>query len=299
MEPQTTEAPSTARDFFLYVAAMVALYISVASLIWIILPIIDVLLPDTLRFEPTFNLISFQMALLIVLFPVYVKLTKFLNRDLVEHPEKEHRWYRRWLLYLTLFVTGAMLVGDAVAIIFQFLNGDITLRFFLKALAILVIGGLVFKYYLLDLKGGFRVHAEKMKQIKWVSVTLIVLTLITAFVVFGSPWKQRGINLDSQRVSDLQSIQWKVLEYYRETGELPTTLEDIQDDFDYYPLDLEDPKTGDPYVYTIDANKPLSFSLCAEFTYSIIAKSDRWAHDSGMFCFDRAIDPQRYSVYDR
>jgi hypothetical protein len=48
------------------------------------------------------------------------------------------------LVYLSLLVGGGVLLGDLVAIILAFLNGEITTRFILKAGVLLVVVGAAF-----------------------------------------------------------------------------------------------------------------------------------------------------------
>ena len=59
---------------------------------------------------------------------------------------------RRWLTYLTLFVAAAVLVGDMIALVYNLLGGELTLRFVLKVLVAAVIAGTIFGYYLMDLR---------------------------------------------------------------------------------------------------------------------------------------------------
>ena len=44
------------------------------------------------------------------------------------------------------------LVGDLVALIFHFLQGELTTRFLLKVAVVLVLAGTAFAYYLRDLR---------------------------------------------------------------------------------------------------------------------------------------------------
>src|SRR3989344_5224500 len=87
----------------------------------------------------------------------------FLERMFRKNEEMRRYWVRVWLLYLTLFIAGAVMIGDLVAVIYNFLNGDLTLRFLLKVGALLLIAGTVFKYYFLELLGR-----EKWQQVQHV-----------------------------------------------------------------------------------------------------------------------------------
>lgn len=59
---------------------------------------------------------------------------------------------RKWLTYITLYIATGIIVGDLITLVTYVLNGDLTLRFVLKVLVVLVIAGSVFGYYLWDLR---------------------------------------------------------------------------------------------------------------------------------------------------
>jgi len=144
---------SVARDFFLYMAVIVSLYISVASVLMLLFAYINVLFPDVLDYYRGFDAVTGPMASLIVAFPLYIVLTRFLNQDLRKHTEKKELWIRRWLIYLTLFLAGLMIFIDFITLVKYFLNGETTTRFVLKVLSVFVVAGSVSEYYFMDIKG--------------------------------------------------------------------------------------------------------------------------------------------------
>ena len=87
---ENTRVKMTPKDFFLYFAAMVALYVSAFSLLALLFEYINVLFPDELQvFSGQFSsAIRFSIASLIIIFPTYLILTKILNKDLRQNPEK-------------------------------------------------------------------------------------------------------------------------------------------------------------------------------------------------------------------
>lgn len=86
-------------------------------------------------------------------FPASVRMDGPPARQETERaPIKRFSPVRRWLTYLTLFVTTGTLVGDLTSLVYNVLGGELTLRFVLKVLVVGVISGSVFGYYLWDLK---------------------------------------------------------------------------------------------------------------------------------------------------
>ena len=127
--------------------------------------------------------------------------------------------------------------------------------------------------------------------------------------VVGSPAKQRDARLDQNRVSDLQTIQSSLIDYWRDKEVLPDTLGALEDDIIGY-RNPSDPESGEAYEYS--ATDELSFQLCATFATESDGSSkdvyavpmmydfgymggdfDVWSHAEGRVCFDRTIDPER------
>jgi hypothetical protein len=116
---------------------------------------------------------------------------------------------------------------------------------------------------------------------------------------------------DSQKVSDLQGIQWQIINYYQTKSVLPQTLAEARD-----PLSGEmipkDPQTGAEYGYRV-INPPYTFELCAVFNEESVVNpnvskpvpagsgldNETWAHGAGETCFERTIDPERYPPYPK
>ncbi|MEK7085265.1 MAG: DUF5671 domain-containing protein, partial [Patescibacteria group bacterium] len=59
---------------------------------------------------------------------------------------------RKWLVYFTLFAASLFIIGDLIALIYNFLQGELTVRFFLKILTVFFVAGSVFWYYFMDIR---------------------------------------------------------------------------------------------------------------------------------------------------
>ena len=95
---------TTPKDFFLYIGSLVCLYIGVFSLANLLFSIIDKLYPTVDRYYYySSSTVSWPVAALVVLFPLYVVLASFIQREIIRTPEKATILVRKWLLYLTLF----------------------------------------------------------------------------------------------------------------------------------------------------------------------------------------------------
>jgi hypothetical protein len=290
---------TTPKDFFLYVGSIIALYVSAGSLLAVLFAIINAVFPDAIN--PYYDYYSggmrFAIASLIIVFPIYVGLSWIIRRDIVANPAKRELSVRKWLVYLTLFVTGLVVVGDFIAVLNVFLGGELTARFIAKVIAILVVSGAVFSYYLYDIRRSAIENKTVSRAIVIASAVLVLGSLVWGFSVMGSPATARNIRFDSTRQSDLQSIQWQVLNVWQQKGAIPAKLADLNDPLSYFTVPV-DPETGAQYVY--EKVGPKAFKLCATFARSSNSSSAiidvKWEHGAGSFCFDRTIDAELYPV---
>ncbi len=308
MQPKVTP-----KDFFLWFGAMAALYGSVISLITLLFQYINYAFPDPLAYsyvEPYSSGIRFAMASLIVLVPLAIVLMRFLRSDMVAVPEKKDLWVRRWALVLTVFIGGAVVVGDLITLINYFLGGDLTTRFLLKVCVVLGIAGAVFLHFLADIRGYWAENPERAKMVGYAAGILVVLSIVAGFFIMGSPSQVRLYRFDDQKVSDLQIVQSQIVNYWQQKEALPKSLADLEDPISGF-ISPKDPQSGEPYAFTLDEG--LTFELCAVFNsesqgpaqrsayepYSGDVTNENWQHGAGEHCFERTIDPERYPPYNK
>lgn len=145
----------SAREAFIYLVLFMTLYISAFSFGSLLFDFINRAFPDVLNsYGYYYNDSGLRMSVasLIVAFPVFFWLSSMMQKAISKDPEKKASKIRKWLTYLTLFITAGVIIGDLIALLFNLLGGEITVRFTLKVMVILLIAGLIFGYYLWDLK---------------------------------------------------------------------------------------------------------------------------------------------------
>ncbi len=163
MEQTTQEIKPLAKkaspkDFFLHLFTVGLLYYSAVSFLMLVFEMADRYFPDvavnSYGYYPTYSdsTIRFAISSLIVLFPLFLFLNRYLHKQYEKEPEKKHLRIRKWLVYLTLFVSAITLVGDLIAILNKLLEGFPGAAFIIKALSILVVASGVFYYYLTDIR---------------------------------------------------------------------------------------------------------------------------------------------------
>ncbi|MDD4830929.1 MAG: DUF5671 domain-containing protein [Candidatus Pacebacteria bacterium] len=299
----------TAKDLFLHLLSAATLYLSVIGFITLWWQYINFLFPDKLHIQGTgtavYEPLLWANSILVVTFPVYVLVSWIIGRDFKKNPLKREAGVRKWLWYITLFISAMTIIIDLVTLVFNFLKGDLTTQFFLKLIVILIVAGAVFGYYLWDLKKR-KEASGKPKKAAWISGVIILVSIIYGFFLVGSPAEQRDLRFDEQRIMDLQQIQGFAIEYWQQKKDLPQSLNEMSKLGYRTPTD---PETGEEYQY-IPAGE-LSFRICASFNtvfkpepaaskifyYSqrgVSAVPQDWEHGIGLSCFDITIDKDFY-----
>lgn len=92
--------------------------------------------------------IRYAIAVLIVAFPLFLLLSVKTGREIGRDSTKRGSGVRKWLTYMTLLVASFVIVGDLIGLIYQYLNGSLTMRIALKLLTVGVIASAIFLYYL-------------------------------------------------------------------------------------------------------------------------------------------------------
>src|ERR1035437_1313586 len=185
MDPQKSK--TSAKDFFLNLGAIVALYTTVVSLLNLLFTVINTAYPQiTNYYYNSSSSISMPVATLIIFFPIYILLMWLLERSYAVEPEKKNLSVRRWLTYITLFIAGLTLAGDLVTMLYYFIDGqELTTGFMLKVLSVLVVILAVFLYYISDIREKLTTNSRKV----WgaLSVVFILACITWGFLFLGSP----------------------------------------------------------------------------------------------------------------
>lgn len=143
------------KDVFLHLFSIIALYISVGAFVALIFQYINVLFPDALNpyeTQSAYGAIRWALAMLIIVFPAYAGSMWLLHRGYAQNSATRALRTRKWLIYFTLFAAAVIIAGDLVALIYNLLNGDLTVRFMLKAATVFLVSGSVFGYYIGEIK---------------------------------------------------------------------------------------------------------------------------------------------------
>ena len=136
----------SARDFFVYALMFGALCFASGYLISLLHGLIDWAFEEECRRRSRSSL-RFAVAVLVVAGPLYGWLNWREGRKIAADPAMVRSIMRKWMIYMTLLASAAVLCGALVASLNALLSGDLTAQFILKAGAVVIIAALILTYY--------------------------------------------------------------------------------------------------------------------------------------------------------
>ncbi|MEK7588470.1 MAG: DUF5671 domain-containing protein [Patescibacteria group bacterium] len=320
--------------FFLSLGVLITLITSVVSFLNLIFATLDKRFPDVLNSTyqygySTYDYESIRMALatLIIFFPVFLVISFYWRKygeGLMSHVDEV---VRKWVIYIILFMSSLVVVIDLVTLVKYFVSGEVTSRFILKVVAALVVATFVGVYYMFELTNRKKFLGMPVGVWAVAKSSLLVIFLIGySFSIAGSPTTQRLLRLDDRRVSDLQNIQYQVINHWQQKEKLPATIAELSNPLTGYSLPV-DPEFEKGLSYEYIVKDAMSFELCATFARPIpkgwreysnggvmpmypekdIAVSsypypgggvnESWSHEAGRTCFTRTIDKDIYPPF--
>ncbi len=150
----------SAREAFLYLVLFILLGVVSWNLGSLLFALIDMAIYDALDGEYSYGLFSRDaqirsaIAGLVVGTPLFAWLAFHIRKQRRTNPAMQRSRVRKWLTYATLIIASCTLIGDAIALVYNFLAGELSARLILKLLVIAVLAGGVFFYFIRDAEKG-------------------------------------------------------------------------------------------------------------------------------------------------
>jgi len=265
--PQRKSSAESAREAFLYLLAFSTLCCWATALGSAMFTFIDHWFPDPVV-QPSYyqnirSSVTWQMATLAVAFPIFLLVMRAILKENAANPEQLQSGVRRWLEAL--------------------LNGEITVRFVLKSLVVMIICGAIFVYYLRSL----RARATGMNLPFAVGSGLAVTAVfLIGFGVAGTPAENRLQQGDATRVRALEQLEQAI----RATATVPPSLGQLVQQGRIRDAQTRDPVTGRQFEFRSLGGD--GYQLCATFSRASEAEgpyevygSAFWHHGPGRTCY--------------
>lgn len=299
---KTINAPKFA---FFYLLSLVALIFMAVSSGMAIFQIINKYIPDLINNNSgRFNdeAIKFAISSLIISTPIFYIISKIIYKSLFSGELGKDSGVRRWLTYLILLVSSVVMIGWAIAIINNFLDGELTMKFALKSLTALIIAAAIFSFYLYDIKRK-EVVSRKDKVIKiyfFASLVVVIAVFISALFVFESPKETRNRKMDGEIIRSFQAIDNCVNRYSANKEGLSENLDEIIDACDYTIEQIANKQIKDGQIEYKKITDE-KYELCAYFNSSNRDDPEELRrypgselksnlHDIGWQCLERKIN---------
>ncbi len=309
MEQEIQAAPrpfNAAKFVFFYLTHLVSLVFIAVAFGTIIFQTINKKIPDSLNlYSAVYNstLMKFGIAALLVFAPIFYIVNRFIFRAVRQGEIKRDSGIRRWLTYLILFVSFLVFAGYLTSFVFNFLDGELTLKFVLKTITVLVIAATIFSFYFYDIS---RKQTEGQRSLVvriYFFSTLFAITIvfIGSFFVADNPFLERAKKMDEDILNKFNTIDNCVEMYYAENEIMPGNMEEIKSECPYISEKaIVDENTGKFFGYHLKQDR--TYELCAEFHASnrdeegnlrnyiyYSSDSESFLHDAGWQCLERKI----------
>jgi hypothetical protein len=157
-------------DAFEHALLFISMYVCAFSIALILHWLVDEYLPATLYSSSGYSSSSYRnswddsllrgyVSAMLVSTPLFVYLFLRISRRTKENPTLRSLRARKILTYLTLIGTFLFLIYSAITIVYSLLGGNITVNFLLHFVITVAVSGVIFKYYLSEVKEDRKLHA--------------------------------------------------------------------------------------------------------------------------------------------
>ena len=260
------------------------------------------------------RIIHYAMAVVFVSLPLYLCLLWRWIGLFDKNQNKPESRITKWATHLVIIIAAAVVAGDFVTLVYNFLEGEFASRIILKGLVVAVIAGAVVGFYALE-RLKIEYQRPVPKTLFWAPVLglaiLAVVGLALGFAAAGSPGQERARKFDAQRVNDLRQLSNGIDYFARESKRLPRDFQELKNDtrYNYYVRTTKDPETEEEYEYRIISDSLNSYNgkavyeLCAVFAlsseelrddsagdYYNLDYDDVWSkHEKGRDCIEKEV----------
>lgn len=294
---------NNAKFTFFYLLSLVSLGFFAISAGIIIFQIINKNIIDIVEtYNTRYNIeaLRFALSAILVSAPIYLAVTRQINKNLATGALDSQAAIRRWLTYLILLVTSFVMIGWAIGVVNNFLNGDLALKFILKSVTVLAIAGIIFSYYLYDIRReNLQEQKNKIITAYFYVACLAALAIFIAGIFFvESPKEARDRRIDTETINRMSTLANAIQQYYDENKALPENLAALDAVSTLFTKDdLLNPLTKNQFVYNVLSDK--KYELCSDFLRDSMKDntvdryapypSSNWEYSAGYDCIERNV----------
>ncbi len=301
MPPKKKMTQHSAQQAFYYLTSFFALALVASGVGSLMYELIEFYYPQETGYGGfSQSTVRFGISTLVIAAPIYYFVTRFINRSISKKDLDADSGVRRWLTYIVMFIAVAVTLGDLIAVLNEYLDGTITIRFLLKALTIFTIAGGIFLYYFLDMNNkSDTIRCRKNNiwgVVYWVAV---LVPLVWAFTIFETPTEARQRQIDENIIRELQNVHYSVESYASTNNQLPASFGILMSKPAQYGQNI-DTRLLEKYGFEYRRVSTREYELCATFErdnthdkemtgYGYGDWNQQWEHPLGRHCFSFEI----------
>ncbi|MFA5079996.1 MAG: DUF5671 domain-containing protein [Candidatus Paceibacterota bacterium] len=240
--------------------------------------------------------LKFAISGVIISFPIFYFMNALIYKGIATNDFAINSPVRKWLTYFIIFISAVVMIGSLIGLLNNFLDGETTFNFVLKAISVLVISSVIFSFYFCDIKS--KAVNTKFNMIYFImSLIIVCVALVSSFFIIETPNQARDRKIDQKILGNFETIKRGLEQYYDENKKLPQNLDELKNQ-SYNYIDSNEfieESTGKYYVYNIIEEK--KYELCATFNSSNVNNSNdtsyystTWKHEKGYQCITKRIE---------
>ena len=277
---EAEEKKNPAFHLFLYLVSFFSLGFVVQGIISIYFQIINKLVKDPLDVTGYYSgqldsgALKMGISSLIVSFPIYYLLVYFINKKLEKGEIDPFSKIRKFITYFAMFVFSAMSIGSLIVLLYNYLDGEFTAKFFLKSLVFFVVSIFFFVFYLKEIRRK-EFPGKFWKPLFVLSMMITLSALAGGLLVVDSPTVAREKKLDKEVVEEMNTVMYDIKSFYTANNRLPKVEEN-------------EIKPGKAVEYSRTGEA--AYELCATFKQpaekaEVMYGREDWSHPAGRYCF--------------
>jgi hypothetical protein len=241
--------------------------------------------------------LRFGISALLISAPVFYFTANKIYKNLFSGNLKKDSAIRKWLSYLILLISSVVMTVWLMITVNSFLNGELTSKFILKALAAFSISAIVFSFYFYDIRRE-KVEGEKSKIMKiyfYASLLIVLAAFIVGILSIDSPREVRKQKIDQTLLNNISFVSREISNYYNNTNKLPENLDNLKEHNLLSGVNFYDPETKEKIEYKIIS--ATEYELCTNFRASNEEYNqfkdrefyDEIKHGSGYICIKKNV----------
>ncbi len=287
------EKKNPAFHLFLYLVSFLSLGFVVAGIITVYFQVVNKFVSEPAEFSDVISsglldqgAVKFGISSLLVASIVYYLVLRLIDSKLRNGEIAPDSTVRKFITYLALFVFSAMAIGSLVALLFNFLDGELTAKFFLKILVFFIVSIFFFSFYFWEIRRK-DFPKKPFEVLYFISMLISVSALIWGFMIVDSPRVSREKKIDSELEMRMRRTSNEASSFYFKDKRLPSVEKKelkIEEGVEYKVLDQE------------------NYELCGNFRQPKTEPGEfeaQWNHPAGQHCFKINVTKDNSSViYD-